>query len=264
MPLPPAQCQWANFLRNHDELTLDQLTDTEREEIFSAFGPEEDMQLFGRGLRRRLPPMLDGDQARLRLAYGLMFSLPGTPVLFYGEEIGMGENLAIPGRMSVRTPMQWTRERSAGFSTAAPTKLRRPIPDGRFGPLAVNVEDQRRDRDSMLNWMERMIRRRRETPELGRGAFAVLESGGPSVLAHRVDGDSRTLVFVHNLAAEPCEVRVPLGLPPDDVDDGVNVTDLLQGQDVAAVDARGRLTVTAAGYGVHWLALARRGAQCTP
>ena len=110
-------CQFANFVRNHDELILDQLTEKERQEVFDAFGPDPDMQLFGRGLRRRLPTMLDGDQQRIRMVYSLMFSLPGTPVLFYGEEIGMGENLEIEGRVAVRSPMQWTDEPNAGLLT---------------------------------------------------------------------------------------------------------------------------------------------------
>ena len=101
-------CQWATFVRNHDELTLDKLTETQRAEVFAAFGPDPDMQIYGRGLRRRLPPMLDGDPRRIRMAYSLLFSLPGTPVLFYGEEIGMGEELSAEGRNAVRTPMQWT------------------------------------------------------------------------------------------------------------------------------------------------------------
>ena len=104
-------------MRNHDELTLDKLTDSERQEVFAAFGPEPEMQLYGRGLRRRLPPMLDGDPRRVRMVYSLLFSLPGTPVLFYGEEIGMAENLAIEGRYSVRAPMQWSSEPAGGFTT---------------------------------------------------------------------------------------------------------------------------------------------------
>ena len=110
--------QWANFVRNHDELTLDKLSEDERQEVFDAFGPDPDMQLYGRGLRRRLPSMLGGDERRMRMAYSLMFSLPGTPVLFYGEEIGMAENLDIPGRLAVRTPMQWTGGDNGGFSKA--------------------------------------------------------------------------------------------------------------------------------------------------
>ncbi|MGI9080811.1 MAG: alpha-amylase family protein, partial [Thermoleophilaceae bacterium] len=112
-PEIPADCQWGRFVRNHDELTLDKLSKAEREEVFSAFGPDESLQLYGRGLRRRLPPMLDGDQQAIRMVYSLAFSLPGTPVLFYGEEIGMGENLAIEGRLSVRSPMQWSEEPNA-------------------------------------------------------------------------------------------------------------------------------------------------------
>ena len=118
--------QWANFVRNHDELTLDKLSDDERQEVFDAFGPEPDMQLYGRGLRRRLPSMLGGDERRMRLAYSLLFSLPGTPVLFYGEEIGMAENLDIPGRFAVRTPMQWTGGANGGFSKAAETTAYAP------------------------------------------------------------------------------------------------------------------------------------------
>ena len=135
--------QWASFVRNHDELTLDKLTTRERREVFDAFGPDPEMQLYDRGLRRRLPPMVSGDQRRVRLAYSLMFSLPGTPVLFYGEEIGMGENLDVPGRLAVRTPMQWTPTPSGGFSSATPKRLTRPMPAGVWGPQHVNVSDQR-------------------------------------------------------------------------------------------------------------------------
>ena len=127
MPAIPEDCQWANFVRNHDELTLDQLDEDEREEVFQAFGPQPDHQLFGRGLRRRLPTMLDGDQRRMQMVYSLAFSLPGTPVLFYGEEIGMAENLAVEGRMSVRSPMQWTDEPQGGFTTGK--KPVRPVVD---------------------------------------------------------------------------------------------------------------------------------------
>ena len=118
LPPIPEDCQWANFVRNHDELTLDKLSEEERQEVFAAFGPEEELQLYGRGLRRRLPTMFGGDERRIRMVYSLAFSLPGTPVLFYGEEIGMAENLAIEGRYSVRAPMQWSGEPQAGFTTA--------------------------------------------------------------------------------------------------------------------------------------------------
>ena len=134
--------QWANFVRNHDELTLDKLSTPERKEVFAAFGPDPDMQLYGRGLRRRLPTMLGGDERRIRLVYSLLFSLPGTPTLFYGEEIGMGENLDVEGRLAVRTPMQWDDGPNGGFSTRAeapahPAAAERPVRAGarqRRGP----------------------------------------------------------------------------------------------------------------------------------
>ena len=153
-------------MRNHDELTLDKLSEDERAEVFARFGADPSLQLYGRGLRRRLPTMLDGDERAIRMVYSLAFSLPGTPVLFYGEEIGMAENLAIEGRYSVRAPMQWSPD--GGF-----TRLRRAVPaDGR-GRLRARSGStsptQRRDPDSLLNWFERLIRRRRECPELGFG-----------------------------------------------------------------------------------------------
>jgi glycosidase len=251
MPHDSDDSQWAIFVRNHDELTLDQLSDDERDEVFAAFGPEESMQLFGRGLRRRLPPMLDGDQQRIRMVYSLLFSLPGTPVLFYGEEIGMGENLDIDGRLAVRTPMQWTGDEvAAGFTTEPPSRIRRPLPGGRFGPLAVNVADQERDPDSLLNWMQRVIRRRRETPEIGWGEWNVLDAGNDAVLAHRCDWEGRCFVAVHNLADEPCQVELRL-------EDGgeLAVIDLLDSDGTPTPLEDGRLPMTIEGYGYRWMSL---------
>src|SRR5690606_18465706 len=210
LPQIPEDSQWAQFARNHDELTLDQLSEAERQEVFDAFGPDEDMQLYGRGIRRRLPSMLEGDEDRIRLVYSLVFSLPGTPVLFYGEEIGMAENLEVEGRLSVRTPMQWQDDSTGGFSTANPAGLVRPVVEGDFGPKHVNVHDQRRDSDSFLNWMERVIRRRRETPEFGWGTPTVLETGHRSILAHRCDWRGVTVMAVHNFGSEKRTVRIDL------------------------------------------------------
>jgi maltose alpha-D-glucosyltransferase/alpha-amylase len=207
LPQIPSDCQWAHFVRNHDELSLDQLSDEEREEVFAAFGPDPEMQMYGRGLRRRLPSMLGGDERRMRMVYSLMFSLPGTPVLFYGEEIGMAENPAIEGRYAVRAPMQWSAERNAGFTTAARAG-RPPLDSGPFGFAEVNVARQRRGHDSLLNWMERLIRRRRECPEIGWGTLTLLEQADTAILAHRCDWRGSTIVAVHNLAARATEARL--------------------------------------------------------
>ena len=258
LPWPQAdECQWAHFVRNHDELTLDQLTDSQRQEVFAAFGPDPDMQLFGRGLRRRLPPMLDGDQARIRLVYSLLFSLPGTPVLFYGEEIGMGEQLAIEGRSSVRTPMQWDDGPSGGFTTAPPDQLIRPLPDPPWSPQEVNVVAQRRDDGSLLNWMERLIRRYRETPELGWGELELLDVGERSVLGHRLNWERSCVVCLHNLGASTVTVVVPV----PDADVRV-VVDLLGDEDPRTPED-GAVSVGLDGYGARWLKLLRGDERST-
>jgi maltose alpha-D-glucosyltransferase/alpha-amylase len=206
-PLPPTG-QWANFVRNHDELDLGRLTPEERQEVFALFAPDSGMQLYERGIRRRLPPMLEGDRRRIELAYSLMFSLPGTPVLRYGEEIGMGDDLSLPERESVRTLMQWSREPSGGFSTGAVTRT--AIAEGPFGYLSgVNVEDQHRDPHSLLHWMDRLITTRKQCPELGWGSCEILESGDPAVFAQRCDWSGGAVVTLHNLADRPARVRLP-------------------------------------------------------
>jgi len=240
-------------VRNHDELTLDKLTEEERAEVFAAFGPDPDMQMYGRGLRRRLPSMLGGDERRIRLVYSLMFSLPGTPVLFYGEEIGMVENLAIEGRYAVRAPMQWSAERHGGFTTGdAPD---RPlVSDGPFGYEHVNVAAQRRAPGSLLNWMERLIRRRRECPELGWGEWAILDQEDPALLAHRVDWDDSTIVAVHNLGGRATEATLPLDA------DGTLVD--LFGSDELPLD--GPLTFPVEAHGHRWFRLRRPGQRVAP
>ncbi len=249
-PELPDGCGWAVFVRNHDELTLDQLSDAERAEVFDAFCPSDDLKLYGRGLRMRLPTMLGGDERRVRLVYSLAFSLPGAPVLFYGEEIGMGENRDIPGRLAVRSPMQWSEGPGAGFSRAAPGDLCRPpteLPG--FGPATVNVTDQRRRPDSLLNWFERLIRRRRESPEIGHGSYARIATDDPAVLAHRCDWEGSTLVAVHNLAGRGA--RVDLGaLLADEV---AGLTDLFGTRDLRVVDGLLRFDIEP--YGHRWFAL---------
>jgi glycosidase len=256
---PPTSpdCQWATFLRNHDELTLDKLTDSERQEVFAAFGPDPEMQLYGRGLRRRLPPMFDGDPRRIRMAYSLMFSLPGTPVLFYGEEIGMGENLAIEGRLAVRSPMQWTNGRNGGFSGAPPSRLRRPVTEGAFGPEHVNVAAQRTDPDSLLKFISLLVRRYRESPELGWADLRILDQPLRHVLAHECSWDDRRVVAVHNLSPGGC--TVPLTLEGCHQDD--HLVDLLQDGPGVEIDGSGRCEITLEGYGYRWLRLMTRDSR---
>ncbi|GAA4723436.1 alpha-amylase family protein [Pedococcus ginsenosidimutans] len=257
------ESQWVNFLRNHDELTLDKLTDEERQEVFDAFGPDPDMQLYGRGLRRRLPTMLDGDPRRIRLAYSLMFSLPGSPVLFYGEEIGMGENLDVPGRLAVRTPMQWSDARNGGFSAAAPRRLARPLTQGAFGPEHVNVAAQRNDPDSLWTFMAQLVRRYRQSPELGWGGLEPLDQPFPAVLAHVARLDGWATVAIHNLGSDAC--RVPLSLASlggDGLAPVTHLTDLLSDYRVEPVTTgtgASTIEVDLDGYGYRWLRVVREG-----
>jgi maltose alpha-D-glucosyltransferase/alpha-amylase len=198
----PSGGQWATFLRNHDELDLSRLTDEQRGDVFRAFAPRPEMRLYGRGIRRRLAPMFRGDRRHIELAYALQFSLPGTPVLRYGEEIGMGEDLSLKGREAIRTPMQWEDGPTGGFSSADPARLVRPVPRrGTYAPKRVNVRAQQRDPDSLLRWFENLVHTLREAPEIGSAPCSVVDVPLPrSVLAHRFDGPSGAVLLLHNLA----------------------------------------------------------------
>jgi maltose alpha-D-glucosyltransferase/alpha-amylase len=253
LPSLSADSSWATFLRNHDELTLDKLTAGQRQEVFAAFGPDPDMQLYGHGLRRRAAPMLGGDGPRLRLAWSLLFSLPGTPIVLYGDEIGLGENLAIEDRYAVRVPMQWSAERHGGFTTA--DEPVRPLADGPFAPEQVNVYDQRRDPGSLLSFMHRVILARRARPEFGWGSVTLIESEAPSLLCHRCDWQGSTVVAVHNLGDAPASTVIELG------EDAVGADDVLAGSR-PEVGPGGSLTVELGPYACCWLLVRREGERC--
>jgi maltose alpha-D-glucosyltransferase/alpha-amylase len=212
----PRNAQWVQFLRSHDELDLGRLTDEQRDKVFAAFGPKKTMQLYDRGIRRRLAPMLGNDRRRLELAFSLLFSLPGTPMMQYGDEIGMGDNLRLPERECARTPMQWSSDRHGGFSRAK-TVVRPAIADRVYGYETVNVAEQRRDPDSLLNWTERVLRARKECPEIGWGEFTVLRTNVPEVLAMRYDWRETALVTLHNFSNRPQTVKLKVGSPRDEL-----------------------------------------------
>ena len=241
----PETAQWVQFLRNHDELDLGRLTKKQRQAVFDAFGPEPSMQLYKRGIRRRLAPMMQGDRRRLELAYSLMMALPGTPVFRYGDEIGMGDNLDLPERNCARTPMQWSDEPQAGF-----TKSDEPviplISEGPYGFQHVNVAAQKRDPKSLMDWTERMIRMRKEVPEIGWGDFAILDTGTSEVLAMRYDWRNNSVLMVHNFSAIPTEVKFTA-----DAKFEVQLVNLLS-DDHSTPDASGKHSILLEPYGYRW------------
>jgi maltose alpha-D-glucosyltransferase / alpha-amylase len=243
----PATAQWGLFLRNHDELDLGRLSPQQREAVFKAFGPEPGMQLYDRGIRRRLAPMLEGDRRRIELAYSLMFTLPGTPVVRYGDELGMGDDLSLPERQCARTPMQWSTEPNAGF-----TKKEKPlvpvIAGGPFGYEHVNAAKQRRDPNSMLNWMERIIRMRKEVPEVGWGDFEIIPTRDQAVLAIRYDWRNNSVLFVHNLDSRPREITLSSGVAGEA---GRLLVNLLS-EDHSRADAAGKHCLLIEAYGYRW------------
>jgi maltose alpha-D-glucosyltransferase/alpha-amylase len=208
LPQAPYGCQWLNFLRNFDELDLERLTDAERADVYQAFAPDPSMKIYGRGIRRRVAPMLE-DPRRIRSAYSLLFSLPGAPLFMYGDEIGMGDDLSLPGRDAVRTAMQWSKDVNAGFSAAPLESLTaRVIEQGPYGSTRINVADQSSDPESLLAWMKGLIRLRRQCPEWGAGSCSLLEIDEPGVFGHRTEWQGSTLLALHNLANKPCSVRM--------------------------------------------------------
>jgi len=243
----PATAQWGLFLRNHDELDLGRLSKTQRNAVFKAFGPDKDMQLYDRGIRRRLAPMLGGDRRRLELAYSLMCTLPGTPVIRYGDEIGMGDNLELPERNCARTPMQWSTEPHGGF-TKSDKPVAPVIDEGPYGYQHVNVAKQRRDPNSLLNWTERIIRMRKEVPEVGWGDFKVISARDPAVFIIRYGWRNNSVLFVHNLDEKPREISFAVGLEGED---GELLISLLS-EDHSRAGKNGKHTLLLEAYGYRW------------
>jgi maltose alpha-D-glucosyltransferase / alpha-amylase len=209
-PPIPENCQWAIFLRNHDELTLEMVTDSERDYLWQTYAADRRARL-NLGIRRRLAPLLERDRRRVELMNSLLLSMPGTPVIYYGDEIGMGDNIHLGDRNGVRTPMQWSPDRNGGFSRADPAALVLPIiMDPLYGYAAVNVEAQTRDPHSILNWMRRMLAVRRRHPALGRGTLTFLYPKNRKILAYLREYEEETLLCVANTAHSPQAVELDL------------------------------------------------------
>ncbi len=207
-PPIPESCQWCVFLRNHDELTLEMCTDPERDYMYYAYAQDPVMKL-NIGIRRRLAPLLENDRRKIELLHSLLFTLPGTPIIYYGDEIGMGDNIHLKDRNGVRTPMQWSADRNAGFSRSDPGQLCSPvIVDPLYGYQAVNVEAQLRTPSSLLLWMRRLIAARKSSRVFGRGTLRFLPPANTRVLAHVREYQGETILTVHNLAgsSEPVEL----------------------------------------------------------
>lgn len=247
-PPIPDECQWATFLRNHDELTLEMVTEEERQWMWQEYAPDPRMRL-NLGIRRRLAPLLDGDRRKIELANALLYALPGSPILYYGDEIGMGDDIWLNDRDGVRTPMQWTDGPNAGFSTASPDALYAPpIGDDRFGYRRVNVAAQRADADSLWHTLRRLLSIRRAHPALGQGSYEFLDSHNRSVLAVMRVRDAEAILAVSNLSSLAERARLDLrGWP------GASVRDLLSGRSFPAVSGDS-LTLTLQPYEYLWLA----------
>ncbi len=252
-PAIPESCQWGLFLRNHDELTLEMVTDEERAYMNLAYArdPAERLNV---GIRRRLAPLVENNRRRIELLHALLFSLPGTPFIYYGDEIGMGDDVRRPDRDGVRSPMQWTGERTAGFSRADPARLAaEPIGDPVYGAAAVNVEAQRRDPSSLLHWMQNMIRLRRQFPVMGRGSLDFLPCANPRILAYRRRWEGDTLLCVANLSRHP----QPAELDLSELRGAVPVEML--GYTAFPPIGDGPYLLTLGGYGFYWFELRRGG-----
>ncbi|MBV9439039.1 MAG: alpha-glucosidase C-terminal domain-containing protein [Candidatus Eremiobacteraeota bacterium] len=250
-PPIPEGCQWAVFLRNHDELTLEMVSERERERLNAVYAVEPRMRI-NVGIRRRLAPLLENDRRRIELMNGLLMSMPGTPVIYYGDEIGMGDNLFLKDRDGVRTPMQWSPDRNGGFSSAEPVRLYAPpVTDPTYGYLAVNVENQQRNPASLLSWMRRIIAVRKATRVFGRGTLTLLYPKNRRVLAYLREHEDETVLVVANLSRQAQAVQLDLAQFA-----GRTPFEMLGSSPFPPI-ATAPYVVTLAPYGFYWFALVR-------
>lgn len=218
LPMPPPGCRYLNFIRHHDELTLDQLSPEELGQVMQAFAPEKNMQIYGRGIRRRLPPMFNNNRQRIELIYSLMFSMPGIPLIRYGDEIGMGDDLNLPGRDSVRTVMQWSAERSAGFSRLPACDLQRPvIEQGEYHYEKVNVAAQLQQKNSLFHWFKKLVALRLAHPEIQLSRFHWFDTSHNAIAAIRYASAEHDLLLCHNLGQAEAAFDLPENLAPENL-----------------------------------------------
>lgn len=248
LPRPPANGQWANFLRNLDEADLERLEEGEMDDVLEKFAPQKTMRIYGRGIRRRLAPMFKGNRDRLKMAYSLLFSMPGSPIIPYGDEIGMGEDLDLPEREAVRTAMQWSGRKNGGFSSASANELAvRTIPDGAYGYKKVNVADQQDDSKSLLNHIKHLAQLRIQYHELGTERCEFIETGNDAVLAHRFGAAQGGVLMLHNLSGKPQALDFAIDTAR------YGHPEVVLGEGVFNLEA-GRLEVELEPYGVRWIA----------
>ncbi len=245
----PENCQWGIFLRNHDELTLEMVSDEERDYMYLAYSADPRMRI-NIGIRRRLAPLLDNNRRRIEMLNSLLFSFPGTPILYYGDEIGMGDNIYLGDRNGVRTPMQWSGDRNAGFSRASPAKLFSPvIMDAVYGYEAINVEGQQSDPSSLLNWMRNMISLRKLFPVFGRGTQRFLSPDNRKVLAYVREDGNTTILCVANLSRFAQPVTLDLA-----EFEGMTPVEMLGYVEFPPV-TKAPYHITLGSYGFFWLEL---------